>query len=133
MHLERKLTSRQHKAMKQLIRNECCNYYDELCLKADRPCMQIESRSLRCRWFYEAVLPRDKSLREELEMITPTPTTSTTSTPKQGDKRCAICGQGFTPTNNRATYCRTCAANTRREQKRRCKQKRRGKEKQIPP
>lgn len=127
MRFERKLTPQQHRSVKRLIRAECSNFYDGLCLMADRLCGLLVNHALSCNWFHEAVLPRDKALQAELEAIPPTPAANyiVTTCTAPDMKRCLFCGQEFTPASNRAKYCSACAAVVRREQKRRHEQQRR--------
>lgn len=131
MRVERCLNTRQHRAVKRLIRAECCNHYEGRCLPTDRPCAQIRARVLGCKWFYKAVLPRDKALWAELTAIQPTPVTENTiaTCTAPETKSCAFCGQEFTPASNRAKYCSACASIMRREQKRQHEQKRRDRRK----
>ena len=130
MRVERKLSTQQHRSVKRLIRTECCNHYEGLCLPTDRPCKQLAEKVLRCKWFYESVLPRSKLLCAELQAIPLTPATDTidTSCTAPELKRCVCCGQEFTPASNRAKYCSACAAVVRRVQKRQHEQERRNRQ-----
>ena len=60
-------------------------------------CVQSISCSLLCRWFRVAVLPLDESLETALLH-------------QKEQKRCAVCGQPFLPSSNRAKHCKACAA-----------------------
>ena len=69
-----------------------------------RVCVQSISCSLQCRWFRAAVLPLDESLETALLH-------------QKEQKRCAVCGQPFLPSSNRAKHCKACAAIVHRRQR----------------
>lgn len=105
---------------RRLIKSECCNYHEGECLMEERPCKQIASQTLKCRWFRESVLPMDGALQAEMEAISPTAYKLGANA-----KPCAVCGQAFEPMSNRAKYCKECAARIHREQKQEHERKRR--------
>ena len=115
-----RLSGKQKKMIRSLVRKECCNYdswYGE-CLGPDRAedgsCIQLASDHLVCRWMEHAVLPLDPALCSEIV--------------RTGDrKRCKRCGSWFFPGSNRALYCPTCAAQVRKEHKRESARKKRQK------
>lgn len=102
-----RINNKQGRKVNQLIKTTCCNYHQGNCLLLDdgeaRPCPQLISRSLSCKWFRDAVLPADKELYAEIfgdESI----------------KKCCVCGQPFRAVSNRAKYCERCRKNERRRQ-----------------
>ena len=96
------MTPDQLRRAKRLIKAECCNYDAEHneCFALDEGdgcvCVQSISYSLLCSWFREAVLPLDEKLM--MEILPPAKT-----------RICQICGRGFIPKSNRASYCPECA------------------------
>lgn len=111
-----RMTPRQFRTAKKLIRESCCNYDNGNCLALDDGeacvCPQSISYSVSCKWFRWAVLPQDKALEAEIF--------STCDL-----KRCAECGQAFVPKSNRAKYCESCAVKVHRRQKAASERKRR--------
>ena len=97
------MTEGQARNARQLVKKECCNCDSGTCIVLDCPCPQLITRSLNCKWFRNAVLPGDAALYVEI-------------TGDMGKKKpCAACGQPFTPTGSRSTYCMRCAERIRRE------------------
>ena len=78
----------------------------------DGACPQSISRSLLCRWFRRAVLPRQPKLEQAI------------LSPKKL-RRCAVCGTGILARSGRAKYCPACAAAVHRQQKAKSARKRR--------
>ena len=105
---ERKtMPATQRNAVNALIRRLCANY-DRAgggdCLLLDMPCPQLQSHSLTCRYFRDAVLPVDKLLHAQIMG-------------QGGVKTCASCGKPFRAVANRAKYCDGCRQKERRKQK----------------
>ena len=97
------MSSTQKRAAYKLIRDECCNLDpDGYCIMLDCKCPQLQSESLICKWFQEAVLPLNKELHAEI-------------TGSTNRKPCAVCNRLFVPLSNRALYCAECAAKVRRQ------------------
>ena len=61
-----RMTEKQAREAHKLVRKECCNYVDGLCVALDCPCPQLITRSLNCKWFHHAVLPGNTSLYVEI-------------------------------------------------------------------
>ena len=57
-----RMTEKQAREAHKLVRKECCNYVDGMCVALDCPCPQLITRSLNCKWFHHAVLPGNTSL-----------------------------------------------------------------------
>ena len=57
-----RLTPGQLRSVRGLTKR-CCNFLDGDCLLLDGVCPQFISRSLICRWFRRAVLPRECVLK----------------------------------------------------------------------
>ena len=98
------MTPNQSKRANALIRKQCCNYDNGLCVALDCECVQCNSYSVMCKWFRVAVLPQDKALFAKV--IQP-----------QQAKRCVICGAAFTPKSNRGKYCDKCSKSIRKKKK----------------
>lgn len=101
-----RINNKQGRKVNQLIKATCCNYQHRNCLLRDndeaRPCPQLLSRSLFCKWFLDAVLPSDKVLHEEIMKVGIL-------------KKCCVCGQPFRAVSNRAKYCERCQTLERRK------------------
>ena len=102
---ETRMTAGQTKRMNRLIRDECCNGVDDICIVLGHGygffCPQMGMRILFCPWLREAVLPADEKLRCELN----------------GDirmKPCEMCQRGFFPKSNRSRFCNICARRRRK-------------------
>ena len=106
------MTPKQRKQVNALIRESCCNFYNQNCILFDDLCPQTISTSLCCKWFRWAVLPQDRVLEKSL-------------IGKAAIKRCAECGRPFVPNSNRAKYCRECASTVHRRQKTESERRRR--------
>ena len=95
---EKPMPMQQRNAINAMIRRECANF-DRAgagdCLVLDCPCPQLQSQSLKCRYFRDAVLPGDKELYAAVMG-------------QGGIKTCASCGKPFRAVANRAKYCDGC-------------------------
>lgn len=60
-----RLTPGQLRSVRGLTKR-CCNFLDGDCLLLDGVCPQHISRSLLCRWFRRAVLPRQPKLEQAI-------------------------------------------------------------------
>lgn len=60
-----RLTPGQLRSMRGLTKR-CCNFSGGDCLLLDGACPQYISRSLLCRWFRRAVLPRQPKLEQAI-------------------------------------------------------------------
>lgn len=60
-----RLTPGQLRSVRGLTKR-CCNFLDGDCLLLDGVCPQFISRSLICRWFRRAVLPRQPKLEQAI-------------------------------------------------------------------
>ena len=98
-----RMTEKQAREVHKLVRKECCNYMDGMCVALDCPCPQLITRSLSCKWFHHAVLPGNAPLYVEI-------TGDSIKT-----KACAACGQSFVPTGSHSAYYPTCAVKIRRK------------------
>ena len=78
-----RLTPGQLRSVRGLTKR-CCNFLDGDCLLLDGVCPQHISRSLLCRWFRRAVLPKQPKLEQAI------------FSPKKL-RRCAVCGRAFSP------------------------------------
>ena len=107
----------QYRKMHRLI-HKCCNYDDGFCIALDDGekcvCVQSISYSLICKWFRAAVLPMDQELEAALR-------------PHLSTKQCAVCGQRFLSSSNRAKYCPDCTATMKRHNAAKRKRKQRAK------
>lgn len=105
----RRMTERQTRHVRQLIRRQCANYDAGNCLLLDNGetcvCPQSITTALICRYFKEAVLPSDRELYAEVMGSV------------YNWRRCALCGSSFTPTGNRSIYCQKCAQARTRQRK----------------
>lgn len=97
-----KLTSRQRREIKNLVRDECANHFPDdggnrkmdFCARRDTLCSMINPPSGKiCGYFKKCVLPLIPAL--EAEILHKDAQT----------KSCAICGAEFVPINNRQIYC----------------------------
>ena len=66
-----KLNSRLFEKVSTLIKTQCCNCYEENCLLLDdgdtHICPQLITPShITCRYFFESVLPCDKTLLKRI-------------------------------------------------------------------
>lgn len=95
----KKLTPDNFHKVNSLIKRRCCNYDNGNCILLDDgyPCVcpQAISYSLHCKWFRNYVLPNNQKLYSKLYIT-------------ENRKRCAICGDYFIHTSNRAKYCEIC-------------------------
>ena len=107
----------QFRKMRRMV-HSCCNYDGGNCLALDDGeecvCVQSISYSLLCKWFRDAVLPKDRELEAALYH-------------RLAAKRCAVCGGLFFPGSNRAKYCPDCAAVMKRTKAAERKRKQRAK------
>ena len=99
------MSAGQTKRMNRLIREECCNCVDDICIVLDHGygfyCPQMGMQILFYPWLREAVLPADERLRCDLI----------------GDirmKPCEKCRREFSPKSNRARFCNLCAQRRRK-------------------
>ena len=99
------LTPKQSRRVNALIRRECCNYDNGVCILLDCVCPQTITYShVICKWFKTAVLPLDEGLHTELMK------------PKN-TKVCAVCGAEFTAPTQKFKYCDKCRKIVLRKQK----------------
>lgn len=91
-----------------LIKSLCANYYGGNCLRLDDgncvPCPQINSNSLICKYFRDAVLGADKALYTQVMS-------------DDGVKTCSVCGRLFRAVSNRAKYCERCSKKQAKKRK----------------
>lgn len=97
----KRMTKKQLRRSKSLIKKLCCNCDNGYCIALDCKCPQMHSYSVLCRWFRDAVLPQNNDLN--LQLIN-----------SYDAKHCVICGARFIPTCNRALYCDNCRKLVRR-------------------
>lgn len=103
-----RMTEKQFRCAKKLIRRLCANYDGGNCLPLDDgdvcPCPQLIAPTLICKYFRAAVLPADRELCAGV---------------LQADtaRRCADCGAAFVPTGNRGVYCPACSLRRERRRK----------------
>lgn len=98
-----RMTKDQSKKVYNLLKKECCNYYDGKCLLLDDACPQLVTQSLICKYFKAAVLPGDQQLEAEIMRTTE-------------KKRCKSCRGSFVPTARNQQYCPACAEKRKRHQ-----------------
>ena len=95
-----RMSGRQLRRAKQLIRRLCANYENGNCLLLDDGdtyvCPQAISYSLMCRYFCHAILPTDPALYAEIVK-------------RESSRRCKRCGIPFIPTSGRSLYCGECS------------------------
>ena len=106
-----RLTPGQLRSVRGLTKR-CCNFLDGDCQLLDGVCPQFISRSLICRWFRRAVLPRQPKLEQAI------------LSPKKL-RRCEVCGKGILARSGRTKYCPACAKEVHRQQKAKSARKRR--------
>ena len=99
------MTEPQRRSAAKLIRAECCNCMSGECILLNCVCPQLQSYSLICKWFPEAVLPLDKPLCAEIMGV------------GKNMKNCAVCMKPFVASSNRAKYCLECATKQRNKHK----------------
>ena len=103
-----RMTGKQLRRTKRLIRRLCANYEDGNCLALDdgEPCVcpQTISYSLLCRYFHDAVLPADPALHAEVME-------------KDASRRCKRCGGPFLPTGSRSLDGKECSGIQERKRK----------------
>ncbi|MDO5398005.1 MAG: cysteine-rich VLP protein [bacterium] len=99
-----RMTPKQFRRTKALIKNQCCNYFDGECLLLDCPCPQMITYSLICKWYRNAVLPNSPELC--ISIMKP-----------QNTKKCVVCGKRFIYHSNRSKYCNACKTTVLRRQK----------------
>ena len=104
-----------------LARNECCNYSATgpskikhyCCIEprqSDKQCLL--SRDLGCKWFVEAVLPRDKDLHAEWQRVW---LLRSDPSPTQETFRTCECGRRFKLKSNRQRMCPECSKANRKK------------------
>lgn len=97
------------KKVRDLITDNCVNYYQGECLVHECNCVQKNSMEslmegkVICKYFREAVLPIDKLLMEKIAGV-------------NIGKRCKSCKKVFMPTGNRQIYCHGCADMVKKQQ-----------------
>ena len=96
-----RLTPGQLRSVRGLTKR-CCNFLDGDCLLLDGVCPQHISRSLLCRWFRRAVLPRQPKLEQAILR------------PKKL-RRCEVCGKSILARSGRTKYCPACAKEVHRQ------------------
>ena len=79
-----RLTPGQLRSVRGLTKR-CCNFLDGDCLLLDGVCPQYISRSLLCRWFRRAVLPRQPKLEQAI--LSPKKLRRSSSSPAEGEIR----------------------------------------------
>ena len=129
-----------------LIKTACANYAHGQCLPKDSNCTQLQSNSLICKYFLEAVLPLSPTLHAKImsnthakqcttchrlfRAVTPyakhchqctstlTSKSEVTATqPVTKTLQCVQCTTLFIPNSNRAKYCHVCSKQMRQEKK----------------
>ena len=112
------MSANQRMRAKELVRQECCNYLDGMCVVLENGygdrCVQCISRHVACRWFRDAVLPLGDVLEQELYRKDTV-----------RSKQCVRCGTVFVPGSNRARFCKECAVLRRRRKEAERQRKRR--------
>jgi len=105
-----RMSDRQFRRARKLIRRLCANYDGGCCLPLDDgdacPCPQMISPTVICKYFRAAVLPSDRELFAEI------------MGGSHQWKRCAICDKRFIARSNRAMYCDHCSQQERRRKTR---------------
>lgn len=96
------MTTQQQREANALIKAECANFMEGVCIPLDCKCPQRHSESLLCNWFRDAVLPLDKRMHAQIMG-------------GDGLKPCAECGGMFYALSNRAVYCRACGVKVRKK------------------
>ena len=97
------LNSRSFREVTKLIKSQCCNYHQGNCLLLDdadtHTCPQIITPShIICKYFFEAVLPGNKTLMQSIKEQTSIETIT-----------CAICGKKTERTGRNQKFCTECA------------------------
>lgn len=96
--------------VRELIREECCNYYSGNCDCLDdgepHTCPQMITNHLCCMWFIKAVLPLSRQLNDSIHDLR-----------KKGTITCAMCGKSIIKQSNSMKYCKACASNVTRRKK----------------
>ena len=119
-----RMNERQFSKAKKLLRRLCANYDRGNCLLLDdgydpHPCPQLISNTLLCRYFRANVLPADRELCESILGA--------------NFKWCAGCGRPFVPAAKNTVYCKICAADRTRRNKRKWAVKIRGQRRKSTP
>lgn len=119
-----RMTEKQFRRARKLIRRLCANYDGGNCLPLDDgdvcPCPQLIAPTLICKYFRAAVLPADRELCAEV---------------LQSDtaRRCADCGTVFVPTGSRGVYCPACSLCRERRRKAEWARKHRERSRRLGP
>lgn len=100
-----RLTDKQFRSVKAMIKKECGDYIDGNCILLDTECPQCITKSLCCRYFINSVLPGDKVLDADING-------------GKNMEKCSCCGKKFIRTNNRQKYCTDCAKAERAKKRR---------------
>lgn len=119
-----RMTGRQLRRAKRLVRRLCANYEDGNCLLLEDgdtcACPQMISCSVLCRYFRSAVLPADPALYAEVME-------------KNALRRCIRCGSPFVPTGSRAVYCKGCSCIQEKKRKAAWARKHREERRRLSP
>jgi hypothetical protein len=89
--------------LEKLIKKECANYREGMCIPLDCSCVPINSPytllegRVICSWCATAVLPTVPILEKTIY-----------SRKQARRKHCKTCGKSFTPASNRQVYCCDC-------------------------
>ena len=101
------------RSIKQLAQKECANYFDGICLPADKPChvlnpayQTIHDGAVGCDYFLSAVLP----LQPELDTAVWHEILREEDQVGESWKECTRCHKPFIPGSNRQRYCTNCGA-----------------------
>jgi len=97
-----------YKRSQILIRQECCNYFPDICVGLDKRCPMMgfykdhsgNPAYKICSWFNDYVLVRDDKLLHDI--------LSNSSSEDFESKECSICGKMFVPADGRQTACTAC-------------------------
>ena len=129
-----------------LIKTACANYAHGQCLPKDSNCTQLQSNSLICKYFAQAVLPSSPKLHDKImsnahakqcttchrlfRAVNPhakhchqctsmmiSKSEVTATQPVTKTLQCEQCATVFSPNSNRAKYCHVCSKQIRREKK----------------
>ena len=111
------------RSIRTLVREECANYRYGYCLETDDRCHVINPEyetihdgTLDCDYFLDCVLPADWTLNDLVAYALWYDEDGDDDGLPRGIKRCEMCRQPFTISNNRQMYCPTCAEIVSRQQ-----------------
>lgn len=88
------IRAKKNRTALSLVKEECPNYSQGVCLPYDRKCIQVNNPVLTCKYFTECVLPLDEALNAQI---------------KRNFRKCPACGKPFLAILPKARRCFKCS------------------------